>query len=108
LAWRSSSRDFRPGFARTACSLVSGHPALLIYVNDAQPGIRRERHGRGFCYRLPDGELLRNRKTRDRIRALGLPPAYEQVWICLRDDGHLQATGLDARGRKPYRYHHDR
>lgn len=48
----------------------------LIYVNDAQPGIRRERHGRGFCYRLPDGELLRDRKTLDRIRALGLPPAY--------------------------------
>lgn len=79
----------------------------LIYVNDAQPGIRRERRGRGFCYRLPDGELVRDRKTLDRIRTLGLPPAYEQVWICLREDGHLQATGLDARGRKQYRYHDD-
>lgn len=77
----------------------------LVYVNDAQPGILRERRGRGFCYRMPGGELVRDRRTLERIRTLGLPPAYEQVWICLREDGHLQATGLDARGRKQYRYH---
>lgn len=77
----------------------------LVYVSDTEPGIRRERRGRGFCYRLPDGALVRDRQTLDRIRSLGLPPAYEKVWICIRENGHLQATGFDVRGRKQYRYH---
>ena len=79
----------------------------LIYVSDSEPGIRRVRSGRGFCYRLPDGGLVRDAALKARIAALGLPPAYENVWICLRDNGHLQATGYDARGRKQYRYHPD-
>ncbi|MVA38033.1 DNA topoisomerase IB [Agrobacterium vitis] len=79
--------------------------AGLIYVTDQDPGISRERRGKSFCYRLPDGQLLKDPDTRQRIKALGLPPAYEHVWICLKDNGHLQATGRDARGRKQYRYH---
>ena len=79
----------------------------LIYVSDSEPGIRRQRAGRSFCYRLPDGSLLRDAAVKARIAALGLPPAYENVWICLEENGHLQATGYDARGRKQYRYHPD-
>ena len=77
----------------------------LTYVSDTQPGIRRLRAGRGFCYRLPDGKLLTDPEEKRRIAALGLPPAYENVWICMDPQGHLQATGYDARGRKQYRYH---
>lgn len=79
----------------------------LVYVSDSEPGIRRQRAGRGFCYRLPDGALLRDAAVKARITALGLPPAYENVWICIKANGHLQATGYDARGRKQYRYHSD-
>ena len=77
----------------------------LIYVSDTEPGIRRVRKGKGFCYKLPDGSLVCDEATRRRIASLGLPPAYRDVWICLQDNGHLQATGLDVRGRKQYRYH---
>ena len=77
----------------------------LSYVTDTEPGIRRLRRGKGFCYRLPDGGLLSSEKDRLRITALGLPPAYENVWICMDPRGHLQATGFDSRGRKQYRYH---
>ncbi|MBB3978890.1 DNA topoisomerase-1 [Rhizobium azooxidifex] len=77
----------------------------LTYVSDSEPGIRRERRGRGFCYRLPCGTLLDDPDVKRRIAALGLPPAYRDVWICMLENGHLQATGLDARGRKQYRYH---
>ncbi|QRI62215.1 DNA topoisomerase IB [Shinella sp. PSBB067] len=79
----------------------------LVYVSDSEPGIRRQRAGRSFCYRLPDGSLVRDAALKARIASLGLPPAYENVWICLADNGHLQATGYDARGRKQYRYHPD-
>jgi DNA topoisomerase I len=77
----------------------------LTYVSDAEPGIRRLKRGKGFCYRLPDGDLLCDEDDRVRIAALGLPPAYENVWICIDPRGHLQATGYDSRGRKQYRYH---
>lgn len=79
----------------------------LVYVSDSEPGIRRQRAGRSFCYRLPDGTLVRDAAVKARIAALGLPPAYENVWICMQENGHLQATGYDARGRKQYRYHPD-
>ena len=79
----------------------------LVYVSDSEPGIRRRRTGRSFCYRLPDGSLVRDPVLKARISALGLPPAYEDVWICIEANGHLQATGFDARGRKQYRYHTD-
>ncbi|MBX4868572.1 DNA topoisomerase IB [Rhizobium bangladeshense] len=79
----------------------------LIYVSDTEPGIRRRRKGKGFSYVMPDGTTLSDEVQRARIGALGLPPAYENVWICLYENGHLQATGIDARGRKQYRYHKD-
>lgn len=79
--------------------------AELKYVSDADPGIRRLRRGKGHCYVLPDGKLLKDEKVRSRIKALGIPPAYQDVWICLDENGHIQATGTDSRGRKQYRYH---
>jgi len=79
----------------------------LRWVADHEPGIRRQRRGRGFVYLQPDGRLLRDAGQLDRIRRLAIPPAYRDVWICSRADGHLQATGRDARGRKQYRYHAD-
>ncbi len=77
----------------------------LTYVHGTEPGIRRLRRGKGFSYKLPDGKVLSSEKDRLRITALGLPPAYENVWICIDPRGHLQATGYDSRGRKQYRYH---
>ncbi|WP_377293762.1 DNA topoisomerase IB [Rhizobium sp. SG2393] len=79
----------------------------LVYVSDTEPGIRRLRRGKNFSYRLPDGKTVTDPDLKKRILSLGLPPAYENVWICLDERGHLQATGLDARGRKQYRYHRD-
>lgn len=79
--------------------------AGLRHVNDEKPGIRRVRRGRGFGYRDPAGAPVRDRATLDRIRALAIPPAWTDVWICPTPDGHIQATGRDARGRKQYRYH---
>ncbi|MCG6119739.1 MAG: DNA topoisomerase IB, partial [Blastomonas sp.] len=91
-----------------AGSAAEPAPALeggLVYTQDDAPGITRMRRGRGFSYHMPDGSLIRERKTLDRIRALAIPPAYQDVWICPGANGHLQATGRDARGRKQYRYH---
>jgi len=83
----------------------SAHAAGLRYVSDADPGIERRRTVKGFRYLPPDGPVLRDRATLKRIRALAIPPAWTDVWICPRADGHLQATGRDARRRKQYRYH---
>ena len=83
----------------------SAQAAGLRYVSDAQPGIRRRRAGRGFGYVGLDGRALRDKATLARIRSLAIPPAYTDVWICPLSNGHLQATGRDARGRKQYRYH---
>ena len=77
----------------------------LVYYPDSRPGIRRERRGRGFSYIAPDGTRIDDERERQRIAALGVPPAYEDVWICPVVEGHLQATGRDARSRKQYRYH---
>lgn len=79
--------------------------AGLVYVNDTDPGISRRGVGKGFGYRMPNGRAVRDAKTLDRIRALAIPPAYRDVWICVKPRGHLQATGRDARRRKQYRYH---
>ncbi|HEY4320311.1 MAG TPA: hypothetical protein VGM77_03950 [Gemmatimonadales bacterium] len=65
----------------------------------------RRRAGRGFAYRHPDGTPVRDKATLRRIRALAIPPAWRDVWICPAPDGHIQATGRDLRGRKQYRYH---
>jgi DNA topoisomerase IB len=77
----------------------------LRYSTDEEPGLSRQRAGRGFAYFAPNGRRVRERKVLSRIRALAIPPAYREVWICLDPHGHLQATGRDARGRKQYRYH---
>ena len=79
--------------------------AGLRYVSDTMPGIRRKRAGKGFTYAGPDGKTIRNPEQVDRIRSLAVPPAYTEVWICPVPNGHIQATGRDARGRKQYRYH---
>jgi DNA topoisomerase-1 len=83
----------------------SARAAGLRYVSDDAPGIRRKKKGKGFTYVDPDGKTVRDAKTLERIRALAIPPAWTDVWICARPNGHLQATGRDARGRKQYRYH---
>ena len=83
----------------------SAREASLRYVNDSDPGIVRIPSGRGFRYRMPDGRGLRDKAVLARIRALAIPPAWKSVWICPREDGHIQATGRDAKGRKQYRYH---
>jgi DNA topoisomerase-1 len=79
--------------------------AGLIYVSDEKPGILRRRSGRGFRYEDGTGERIRDADTLKRIKALAVPPAWSDVWICPRANGHIQATGRDARGRKQYRYH---
>jgi len=79
-------------------------PAGLTYVTDDRPGITRQRAGKGFTYRNGRGRV-RNKATLERIRKLAIPPAWTDVWICPEGDGHLQATGRDARGRKQHRYH---
>ncbi len=79
----------------------------LVHYPDSLPGITRHRAGRGFSYRAPDGTRIDAAAERRRLAALAVPPAYEDVWICPRPDGHLQATGRDARSRKQYRYHAD-
>jgi DNA topoisomerase-1 len=91
---------------RTA-GTVAGEPvpAGLVWVCDTQPGIHRQRAGEGFAYVDADDRPVRDEETLARIRRLAIPPAYESVWICADPDGHLQATGRDARGRKQYRYH---
>jgi DNA topoisomerase-1 len=77
----------------------------LVYVDDSLPGWRRLKRGAGFCYVDQPGRAITDADQLRRIRRLAIPPAYTQVWICPLDDGHIQATGRDARGRKQYRYH---
>jgi DNA topoisomerase-1 len=79
--------------------------AGLVYVTDEDLGIRRERKGDAFEYFNARGERIKDEATLERIRKLAIPPAYVDVWICPKANGHLQATGRDARGRKQYRYH---
>lgn len=79
--------------------------AGLVYSKDAQPGISRVKKGDSFQYFYADGRPVKDEKTLDRIRSLAIPPAYDRVWICPDPNGHLQATGLDAKRRKQYRYH---
>jgi DNA topoisomerase-1 len=81
--------------------------ARLRYVSDTSPGITRQRAGKAFSYRGEDGRPIKDRAELARIRALAIPPAWTDVWICPHPKGHLQATGRDSRGRKQYRYHPD-
>ncbi len=79
--------------------------AGLVYVSGEEPGFRRKKAGKHFAFFDTDGKRIRDEKVIARIRRLAIPPAYTDVWICSRENGHLQATGRDARGRKQYRYH---
>lgn len=84
---------------------AAARAAQLRYVSDMAPGIRRRKAGSGFSYVRPDGRRVADAATLGRIRALVIPPAWKDVWICPDSSGHVQATGRDARGRKQYRYH---
>lgn len=78
--------------------------AGLRYVYDSDKGLTRRKSGKGFTY-LKDGKVLKDKKQVERIKKLAIPPAWQDVWICSFANGHLQATGLDDRGRKQYKYH---
>jgi DNA topoisomerase-1 len=82
----------------------SATAANLVYVSDKEKGISRIKKGKGFAYILDDLPL-KNKEEINRIRKLAIPPAWTKVWICMQDNGHIQATGFDARERKQYRYH---
>src|SRR5438105_1914548 len=86
-------------------AISSAKAAGLRYTCDTSPGIRRVRAGKAFRYVNANGKPVRDRVTLSRIKALVIPPAWDEVWICPSPTGHLQATGRDARGRKQYRYH---
>ena len=92
-----------------SASLVASEEAAkaagLRYVSDTKPGIRRERRGDDFVYLDPKGNEISDEQTLERIRKLAIPPAYTDVWICPQPNGHIQATGRDAKNRKQYRYH---
>ena len=86
-------------------SVEAAKHAGLRYVSDMTPGIGRKRAGKHFSYISLDGKPIRNEEELKRIRSLGIPPAWTNVWICPNPRGHIQATGRDAKGRKQYRYH---
>ncbi|HET6380809.1 MAG TPA: DNA topoisomerase IB [candidate division Zixibacteria bacterium] len=100
-----ATRSARRRTSATGNGLDSAAEAGLRYVTDREAGIRRRRAGRGFTYTDADGRRVTDRTTLARIKRLAIPPAWTDVWICASPNGHLQATGRDARGRKQYRYH---
>jgi len=79
----------------------------LRHSSDDEPGYSRKRQGRYWAYFDEEGARVTDRETIDRLNAIGLPPAYTEAWFCKNSNGHLQATGIDAKGRKQYRYHAD-
>jgi len=91
--------------AVAAANAAHAAAASLRYESDSRPGIRRQRAGKGFRYVAPDGKAVRDKVNLERIRAIVIPPAWTDVWISPSPNGHLQATGRDARGRKQHRYH---
>jgi DNA topoisomerase I len=95
----------KPSAVLITAPQVSAKAAGLRYGTDARPGIRRKRAGKGFTYVDVEGRRLRDPHELQRIKSLGIPPAWAKVWICPMPHGHLQATGYDAKGRKQYRYH---
>ncbi len=79
--------------------------AGLVYVSDEEPGFTRRKSGKGWRFLDERGRTIADKAMRGRITGLGVPPAYTDVWICAKANGHIQATGRDAKGRKQYRYH---
>jgi DNA topoisomerase-1 len=102
---RLLGQDRPPFVAGPSDPVRAAARAHLRYVSDDQPGLTRVKRGSGFRYLRADGKEVRDRATLERIRKLVIPPAWTDVWICPRPDGHIQATGRDARRRKQYRYH---
>jgi DNA topoisomerase-1 len=100
MAAKSSPMNEAAGTARSLARRLG-----LRHVADSEPGLKRRRNGGRFAYFYPDGKRVRSNAVIKRIRAVAIPPAYEDVWICRRPNGHIQATARDARGRKQYRYH---
>ncbi len=84
---------------------AAAESAGLVYIGDEEPGITRKKSGKGWRYVGPDGKTITDHWEKKRIDKIGIPPAYTDVWICAREDGHIQATGRDVKGRKQYRYH---
>ncbi|WP_036477195.1 DNA topoisomerase IB [Myxosarcina sp. GI1] len=107
----ASIKDHRQLIAeKLATDLITNPEAAaktadLHYVSDRQPGFTRKPWGRGFSYFDSQGERVSESKLIERFKALNIPPAWQEVWICLDPKGHLQATGRDDKGRKQYRYH---
>ncbi|HEY2934462.1 MAG TPA: DNA topoisomerase IB [Acidobacteriota bacterium] len=102
---RSSRNRKKSPISLVTDPVESAQAAGLRYVTDDKPGISRKRAGKGFQFFLPGGRALRDDNEVKRIKALAIPPAWKDVWICPSAQGHLQATGRDARGRKQYKYH---
>src|ERR1051325_2185 len=97
-----------PGAALVSITEVAARDAAsagLRYVDDFSVGIVRRRAGSGFAYFASDGSPVKDAATLERIKRIGIPPAWEDVWIAPRADSHIQAIGRDARHRKQYRYH---
>jgi len=94
-----------PPLTASADPEASAKAAGLHYVHDDEPGIRRQKRGKGFSYLKPDGSRVTDKGERERIQKLAIPPAYTDVWICTSPKGHIQATGRDEGGRKQYVYH---
>ena len=82
-------------------------PSQLTYTSDAEPGFTRKGAGKGFAYYDPDGKLVKDDDLKEKFASMAIPPAYKDVWYCANPAGHLQATGVDERGRKQYRYHEE-
>jgi DNA topoisomerase-1 len=99
------STDSRASDPFTAALVTEAKEAGLRYSTDQKPGIRRQRRGKKFTYLRPDGSELKEEATLKRVKRLAIPPAWTEVWISPHENGHIQATGRDARGRKQYRYH---
>ena len=88
-------------------AIAAAREANLRYVSDESPGITRRNNGKNATYLDPNGRAVKDGETLGRIKRLAIPPAWTDVWICPLANGHIQATGRDARGRKQYRYHSD-
>ena len=91
--------------APTDDAIAAAKAGGLRYVTDSKPGLTRKRHGKNFRFFDQHGKAINDEDIIARIKAIGIPPAYDRVWICPTANGHIQATGYDARGRKQYRYH---
>jgi len=108
-----TARNWPRLFLSPALARLTNVPAMptmppgLRYSSDDTPGIRRRARGEGFSYRNDNGQAVSSLAERERLAKLAVPPAYRDVWICPSPQGHLQATGRDARGRKQYLYHPD-